>query len=164
MKQRFIPAGAGNTVMKTTEAVIHTVHPRRCGEHKCVHCTASLKPGSSPQVRGTLFSELENKQYSRFIPAGAGNTAPHLLIDTLLAVHPRRCGEHSVWLDDAFTSAGSSPQVRGTRYSASRWGSGLRFIPAGAGNTITLWSRTPPKTVHPRRCGEHFDGQGIPDK
>ena len=51
---------------------------------------------------------------------------------------------------------GSSPQGRGTRTDTGLKTDAARFIPAGAGNTI---SRTRPperSSVHPRRGGEHL--------
>ena len=52
-------------------------------------------------------------------------------------------------------TAGSSPRMRGTRYTLDDALADGRFIPAHAGNT----SFTPPPAgsppVHPRACGEH---------
>ena len=50
--------------------------------------------------------------------------------------------------------SGSSPQARGTHLGprSPRWD--RRFIPAGAGNAITLTALDGPQTVHPRRRGE----------
>ena len=51
---------------------------------------------------------------------------------------------------------GSSPQARGTlRESALRF-QGVRFIPAGAGNTPGVSEAIYSLSVHPRRRGEHF--------
>ncbi len=52
--QRFIPAGAGNTIPPLLGAEIKTVYPRWRGEH-------DLPSGV-------------NLNINRFIPAGAGNT------------------------------------------------------------------------------------------
>ena len=49
---RLIPAGAGKTTRLCVSHILHTAHPRRCGEN----CSTSLRfrrtRGSSPQVRG----------------------------------------------------------------------------------------------------------------
>ena len=51
--------------------------------------------------------------------------------------------------------AGSSPRRRGTRYR-TKWASARpRFIPAQAGNTLSLEELTMPVPVHPRAGGEH---------
>ena len=114
--------------------------------------------GSSPQVRGTLPRATWRRWRSRFIPAGAGNTATADGRVTPQTVHPRRCGEHSRRRLQIRTQLGSSPQVRGTLQARITYRIANRFIPAGAGNTAqapAAWSRHP---VHPRRCGEHMHG------
>ncbi len=52
---------------------------------------------------------------------------------------------------------GLSPLARGTREEYRLEGTGRRFIPAGAGNTmpITIANRANP--VYPRWRGEHWD-------
>ena len=51
--------------------------------------------------------------------------------------------------------SGSSPQARGTRYDAGRCLVTARFIPAGAGNTLSYRPVSRIIPVHPRRRGEH---------
>ncbi|EST82951.1 hypothetical protein ECC1470_16492, partial [Escherichia coli ECC-1470] len=92
---RFIPAGAGNTrwirVLHSTAAV----YPRWRGEHLSLsqrkHSCYGLSPlargtprdrvfnvydlGLSPLARGTHDAAMSFSWASRFIPAGAGNTA-----------------------------------------------------------------------------------------
>ena len=51
--------------------------------------------------------------------------------------------------------SGSSPRLRGTQGQRVSHPCGSRFIPASAGNTIPVHSRTVPAPVHPRVCGEH---------
>ena len=91
--------------------------------------------GSSPQMRGALFSVL--------LLAGFGGD------------HPRRCGEHMN--DDPFLGPwqGSSPQMRGAQsaYKAGQKVSGI--IPADAGSTRCKRQTGRPCGDHPRRCGEH---------
>ena len=50
---------------------------------------------------------------------------------------------------------GSSPRVRGTPCVRSASSASVRFIPACAGNTLTLTASKSFATVHPRVCGEH---------
>ena len=93
----------------------------------------------------------------RFIPASAGNTTPRIPSRTSRAVHPRVCGEHHSLPKDAIERGGSSPRLRGTRFSKRERISLRRFIPASAGNTLVSAQTSLPITVHPRVCGEHFD-------
>ncbi len=95
--RRFIPAHAGNTFTQSQISVGTSVHPRACGEHlpDLLHRWSSS--GSSPRMRGThrLFTKFT--ELWRFIPAHAGNTSvtPGMLLR--FSVHPRACGEHTLW-------------------------------------------------------------------
>ena len=72
-----------------------------------------------------------------------------------LAVHPRTSGEHTCRQNAANCPTGSSPHKRGTLQAAPRKMSAIRFIPAQAGNTISLPVVPVKRTVHPRTSGEH---------
>ena len=91
----------------------------------------------------------------RFIPAGAGNTYVALRATTRCAVHPRRRGEHKALFLILIDLVGSSPQARGTQAAVRICGLGIRFIPAGAGNTLFSIICHKGISVHPRRRGEH---------
>ena len=152
---RFIPAGAGNTALSLRLVRVRAVHPRGCGEHDVAggcHGVAPVHPrgcgehlkinfprsgvfGSSPRVRGTRHRQPGHRQFARFIPAGAGNTAPDSPASLLCPVHPRGCGEHSECDPSCPPGCGSSPRVRGTPPCKPRLIMQYRFIPAGAGNT-----------------------------
>ena len=132
-----------------------TVHPRRRGEHAAIMAVASQKCGSSPQARGTRASAPRDLVASRFIPAGAGNTADRTAPLYARPVHPRRRGEH-MHVDELFCGTdGSSPQARGTHFFPCQHLFSGRFIPAGAGNTAAHCRSTTSCPVHPRRRGEH---------
>ena len=72
-----------------------------------------------------------------------------------MAVHPRVGGEHARLALSLRVYAGSSPRGRGTRIEEIKGGDISRFIPAWAGNTSSLISRSPVSAVHPRVGGEH---------
>ena len=75
-------------------------------------------------------------------------------------VHPRARGEHEFGLNVEKLKVGSSPRSRGTWRG---YGTGLsrrRFIPALAGNIVTLFVRRRFGTVHPRARGEHAKMKG----
>ena len=133
--RRFIPAGAGNT-----QLLVAGHRPGR---------------GLSPQVRGTRVRRGEVALIDRFIPAGAGNTLWRFLCSAFSSVYPRRCGEHTAQCAGVFGCSGLSPQVRGTLTRVQLLMAELRFIPAGAGNTVAGHLPRTSSTVYPRRCGEH---------
>ena len=58
--------------------------------------------------------------------------------------------------DVASAKFGSSPRVRGTALMRPFSLSPLRFIPAGAGNGMSLIQKIPDLAVHPRGCGERI--------
>ena len=156
---RFIPAGAGNTLVRMAHGPRRSVYPRRCGEHTRSSSAMRSRAGLSPQVRGTRSIHSGNSIPKRFIPAGAGNTGFDKAGRELASVYPRRCGEHSQSSKKMYRSAGLSPQVRGT-HGRGFWSVALlRFIPAGAGNTRFSGFGERVTTVYPRRCGEH-NGSG----
>ena len=115
--------------------------------------------GSSPLARGTPANDVISVCLHRFIPAGAGNTSKRENWPLNTAVHPRWRGEHSLSRAELLTEIGSSPLARGTRLEPGRMCWLLRFIPAGAGNTLGLFSSLSGGAVHPRWRGEH--GYGI---
>ncbi len=154
LRERFIPAGAGNAPSWSLSSALASVHPRGCGERAerwrpCVaHC------GSSPRVRGTRARARSRPPNRRFIPAGAGNAADDLSDRASGAVHPRGCGERSCSVATPTPLGGSSPRVRGTLRLRSTSKPRRRFIPAGAGNAISRCSAMMERAVHPRGCGE----------
>ena len=110
----------------------------------------------SPRMRGTHDHQPEALWRHRFILAHAGNTeaSPGCAGDR--PVHPRACGEHRIAGLARRHGLGSSPRMRGTRWSIGEVLTAIRFIPAHAGNT-NLYSRFRIiREVHPRACGEHI--------
>ncbi len=53
MSERFIPAGAGNTVPQQSGHCPRTVYPRWRGEHYKVLAGSGVMRGLSPLARGT---------------------------------------------------------------------------------------------------------------
>ena len=132
------------------------VHPRGRGEHD--HRPSPIEPadGSSPRARGTPGRPKIYLLFTRFIPAGAGNTIWLMGPVLLLVVHPRGRGEHDVLLAGVGVDNGSSPRARGTQVMGSGDAVGQRFIPAGAGNTHKTIVPDTRAAVHPRGRGEHL--------
>ncbi len=74
IKNRFIPAGAGNTYRSNGRNTEFSVYPRWRGEHWQNKHRGTRGAGLSPLARGTLDQAVLFFQRRRFIPAGAGNT------------------------------------------------------------------------------------------
>ena len=154
-RNRFIPADAGNIPPLWINSIVSLVHPRGCGEHTTsvdqFHCFV----GSSPRMRGTSFLGALLLAKNRFIPADAGNIPSITPLIRPTSVHPRGCGEHYSMKCWQKTLIGSSPRMRGTYPGTANRGTGTRFIPADAGNIISIFTISDFSTVHPRGCGEH---------
>ncbi len=155
MPARFIPAGAGNTRGKGISPLYMAVYPRWRGEHYQQAWFLDRARGLSPLARGTRTRLAPGRLGSRFIPAGAGNTAPAIPLPMHPTVYPRWRGEHPFSSDDEETPSGLSPLARGTQLQIMLNRRGRRFIPAGAGNTRPESDRIQPGKVYPRWRGEH---------
>ena len=153
---RFIPAGAGNTIVLLPSQLLKSVHPRGRGEHHRQHKMNPPPIGSSPRARGTQRPIEREGRAHRFIPAGAGNTHCHTAGAVRSAVHPRGRGEHNCNLFHVDATRGSSPRARGTHHRLFVLRRPRRFIPAGAGNTYYIVATGMLLAVHPRGRGEHF--------
>ncbi len=116
---------------------------------------ASSAPGLSPLMRGTHMNVGSDRVFTRFIPAGAGNTHECRFRPCFYPVYPRWRGEHSAGPFQIHNRFGLSPLARGTLLLTPAILNGWRFIPAGAGNTSASASVNIPVTVYPRWRGEH---------
>ncbi len=115
LNNRFIPAGAGNTIECIFNSRIITVYPRWRGEHIHGGNFFCAVVGLSPLARGTPHSERRAVTPARFIPAGAGNTLARALNRNGPAVYPRWRGEHPRFSTPPQVENGLSPLARGTR-------------------------------------------------
>ena len=134
-EHRFIPARAGNTLLRFASCVRGPVHPRAGGEHVSISVRCVSACGSSPRGRGTREIAERLRALDRFIPARAGNTRSNAACSTTLSVHPRAGGEHGSLSGCPGSAVGSSPRGRGTRPQSA--------------------SIRSDATVHPRAGGEH---------
>ncbi len=98
----------------------------------------------------------------RFIPAGAGNSITASRSISAAPVYPRRRGELAHRLRHTVKKFGLSPQARGTLIRNHPLTQGLRFIPAGAGNSYAWLKSFKYVAVYPRRRGELKPWRGSP--
>ncbi len=136
--RRFIPAGAGNTLLPAQNRRFASVYPRWRGEHFATRSKPPIRVGLSPLARGTLCYPLKTADSRRFIPAGAGNTRPASRLAPDIPVYPRWRGEHIPQQITVPETRGLSPLARGTLHANAEAGRVNRFIPAGAGNTLSI--------------------------
>ena len=152
----IIPAYAGNTTIFCHTISSHRDHPRVCGEHEQGGADLVVIIGSSPRMRGTRHRRPDRRVQPGIIPAYAGNTSTGINHIIPIRDHPRVCGEHRQGPVRRRSEAGSSPRMRGTRYTQNVWQRPDGIIPAYAGNTLLPWQSWHGYGDHPRVCGEHI--------
>ena len=111
--------------------------------------------GSPPLTRGIPGNIKTLGGATRFTPAHAGNTLPHLPDRRLSQVHPRSRGEYPARYPPGDILKGSPPLTRGIRRYDHKRKHFQRFTPAHAGNTRVTEQRARPCGVHPRSRGEY---------
>ena len=87
--------------------------------------------------------------------------ADNLPVNT--TAHPRVCGENSTSYGTRPAARGSSPRVRGKRFSGARRITLGRLIPACAGKTMHGFVSVAKAGAHPRVCGENCIWIGAPE-
>ena len=104
-------------------------------------------------MRGKLCELWYVLYHVRIIPAHAGQTVLACSVASSAADHPRACGANCELLSEHHGLRGSSPRMRGKRCHINNLHGELRIIPAHAGQTVTICTRPPNRSDHPRACG-----------
>ncbi len=116
LPDRFIPACAGSSAVRSNSSRVAAVHPRVRGEQIIIAAKVAQYSGSSPRARG----------------AGVGCEVP----TTRQSVHPRVRGEQGAAELVGILDTGSSPRARGAVGTLTGYRAETRFIPACAGSRI----------------------------
>ncbi|OZG55702.1 hypothetical protein BTIS_1929 [Bifidobacterium tissieri] len=150
---RIIPACAGQTPTATGASPRPTDHPRVCGANVGPGFKPPRPHGSSPRVRGKLGRRRDLITHVRIIPACAGQTTEGGEIAAVSSDHPRVCGANWIHAHLTPAHAGSSPRVRGKPGQVEESATGVRIIPACAGQTHRRHHHAHTRRDHPRVCG-----------
>ena len=154
-KGRIIPAYAGSTFSPICTREKSRDHPRIRGEHMCPASLPRGLTGSSPHTRGALVWFLADEDAVGIIPAYAGSTLPHEIVQEVREDHPRIRGEHAGLNINPRSDGGSSPHTRGAPACFPADFVELRIIPAYAGSTRSALGACRKPSDHPRIRGEH---------
>ena len=114
---RFIPAGAGNSLLICKYFLSAAVYPRWRGELTNAAHQGVSSSGLSPLARGTPPGVPQFRGTTRFIPAGAGNSKFERIPVRVRAVYPRWRGEltkHNLLLIIDFLSQSQSTNLTET--------------------------------------------------
>ena len=106
-------------------------------------------------MRGKREGEGGDGEAERLIPACAGKTLAGGPVKLAALAHPRVCGENPPASPACPRILGSSPRVRGKLVVLVAIIFGVRLIPACAGKTPSVRTRSRRVTAHPRVCGEN---------
>ena len=117
--------------------------------------------GSSPLTRGKLSNGLRSPSRPRLIPAHAGKTHTHDVMQTTHTAHPRSRGENEYGFAVADKDSGSSPLTRGKLGVVGVRGPVVGLIPAHAGKTKARVNTPQAQAAHPRSRGENASGLKI---
>ena len=174
---RLIPARAGKTPARGLGAGSSPAHPRACGENVTCITSVAIPTGSSPRVRGKLWSAGDLESEPRLIPARAGKTGGSRPAHRRCTAHPRACGENLGEIrfrrrirrliparagktlstrQHKTASKGSSPRVRGKHVDEDNFNRKAGLIPARAGKTPNRKATVVAGQAHPRACGENL--------
>ncbi len=153
LRQRFIPACAGQGSRSLAGWTTFSVHPRVCGAGGRPRRTPSSSHGSPPRMRGRGTGNLVDMGTLRFTPACAGPGCLGLPHGLRYSVHPRVCGAGTNLPLPTEPVTGSPPRVRGRVNQHNRIHACKRFTPACAGPGSGHESIRGIGAVHPRVCG-----------
>ena len=151
----LIPACAGKTSFEPPTYSQPRAHPRVCGENSTYEYATACQLGSSPRVRGKRCDCPGEGLGLGLIPACAGKTRGRSPRVSPSRAHPRVCGENPSLSSAERQDSGSSPRVRGKRFTRPHYFFKSRLIPACAGKTLGPQRGLIGGWAHPRVCGEN---------
>ena len=140
-----------SVVIVTGWGLIPAYAGKTCRVRRVVGCGE----GSSPRMRGKQPKWVGMYIDHRLIPAYAGKTTYVHPQRWPVRAHPRVCGENASISWYAVMPAGSSPRMRGKRFTDSDGVICSGLIPAYAGKTTNRTIATKNNRAHPRVCGEN---------
>ena len=153
LRQRYIPARAGEARPAPAPTRQPTVHPRACGGSFSAGNIRRVTEGTSPRVRGKRASVRYRGMDCGYIPARAGEARNADTTTGVTGVHPRACGGSATKGPFDGVKTGTSPRVRGKRGKRTISTPGDRYIPARAGEACDSVRYGISRRVHPRACG-----------
>ncbi len=133
---RSIPACAGEAIYRHERRRTDRVDPRMRGGGFNFHNQTRPEKGRSPHARGRLMALFIANPVVGSIPACAGEARQDRRRDTKGEVDPRMRGGGQLCKDRDIDNEGRSPPARGRPYGCPAVLSGVRSIPACAGEAV----------------------------
>ena len=141
---RYIPTRAGQPHRRRRTKNNRRVHPHACGATFKYKLRTSCRNGTSPRVRGNPIQLPLVTPAGGYIPTRAGQPGEVPRGRKRLAVHPHACGATYSSSFSSWSTAGTSPRVRGNRV---RRDSHIRirgYIPTRAGQPFSSMDNSSP--------------------
>ncbi len=157
-----IPAGAGEPNGDVGRGDLIEAYPRGCGGTTGGIDLQPERVGLSPRVRGNRPWRSRGADWSRPIPAGAGEPARTRRPRGRRKAYPRGCGGTTVRYRGVDDGTGLSPRVRGNHRRNEALDCWVRPIPAGAGEPSPARQTRAGCRAYPRGCGGTFAGATNP--
>ena len=153
IRQRSIPACAGEPASVKANRCQGMVYPRVCGGTHAVNHLRRRRPGLSPRVRGNPALCGCPAGGNRSIPACAGEPRVALPAERTDWVYPRVCGGTGARGAVLMDWRGLSPRVRGNPHHPPDHPRIPGSIPACAGEPLQAMRQPHEPAVYPRVCG-----------
>ena len=153
LRNRSIPACAGEPARVCRQESAEQVYPRVCGGTHLLPFYSDAGQGLSPRVRGNLLRFQGNTIVHRSIPACAGEPGHSIRPCSIGRVYPRVCGGTIRRALLGTPHPGLSPRVRGNHTPDVGARQPDRSIPACAGEPVHQAGCCHPNRVYPRVCG-----------
>ena len=153
LRQRSIPAHAGEPWRTVPSPSAAAVYPRPRGGAAHGHSEVTVYPGLSPPTRGSPLITRGELVSVRSIPAHAGEPKDMASTHHQATVYPRPRGGASSALSCRLLHGGLSPPTRGSRHDAARRRRKQWSIPAHAGEPGQRAPARHLRTVYPRPRG-----------
>ena len=153
IRNRSIPAYAGEPDRSCVRRCRYAVYPRVCGGTKRRRSSACHSRGLSPRMRGNPYRQHDGNYHAGSIPAYAGEPPLKKGSCAVCPVYPRVCGGTLFDGEPADLTNGLSPRMRGNLRQLPVQRCQRRSIPAYAGEPVQPPPAPTPAVVYPRVCG-----------
>ena len=111
------------------------IQPRVCGDYHADVMALINDGDTTPRMRGLRATTFGVLLGSRYNPAYAGTTSPHVVTSVTCPIYPRVCGDYVEDVTRPIDSSDTTPRMRGLLLHHVQSITLPRYNPAYAGTT-----------------------------